>query len=198
MCFDFRVKIGHSEFFSVNTDEEVIFKIPIKDYLIAKEKFVNQDISDNIVTLDFKPFYENYPSVRDVNNIGAGVDYLNKFLSSKMFNDIDRWKEVLFNYVKLHKYNNQQLILNDRIKSSDHLIENIKKTIKRLNDLDQEALFEEIKHELQDLGFEVGLGKDVKEIKAGNECGIRIEGFDDFKEGDILEFFEKIMKKSTL
>ena len=166
MFLDFRVRIGYSEFYTANIDEEAIYIIPVKDYLIAKEKSVNEDISDNIVTLDFKPFYENYPSVRDDSNIGEGVDYLNKFLSSKMFNDIDKWKEVLFNYVKLHKYNNQQLILNDRIESTEHLIQNIKETIKKLGQLDDATQFEEIKHELQNLGFEMGLGKDVKEIKS--------------------------------
>ncbi|MBN1522426.1 MAG: translation initiation factor IF-2 [Candidatus Aureabacteria bacterium] len=39
---------------------------------------------------------------------------------------------------------------------------------------------------------------DVKEVKAGNECGIRLDGFDDFKEGDVFEVFEKIQKRLTL
>ncbi|MBL1215515.1 MAG: sucrose synthase [Ignavibacteriae bacterium] len=163
---DVRVKIGHSSFFIANIEEMVVEKISIKEYLIAKEKFVNPDIDDDILTLNFKPFYENYPSVRDYQSIGDGVEYLNKFLSSKMFNDIDKWKEVLFNYVKLHKYDGQQLILNDRIKSPDHLITNIKKTINTLGKFDKKERYENIKHELQSLGFEKGLGKDVKEIKS--------------------------------
>ncbi|OGR49724.1 MAG: translation initiation factor IF-2 [Elusimicrobia bacterium GWC2_65_9] len=32
---------------------------------------------------------------------------------------------------------------------------------------------------------------DVKEVEKGQECGIGIEGFDDFKVGDILEFYVK-------
>jgi translation initiation factor IF-2 len=31
--------------------------------------------------------------------------------------------------------------------------------------------------------------EDVREVQAGYECGITLEGFDDFKEGDVLEFF---------
>jgi translation initiation factor IF-2 len=30
---------------------------------------------------------------------------------------------------------------------------------------------------------------DVTEVKAGFECGISVAGFDDFEEGDILEFY---------
>jgi translation initiation factor IF-2 len=31
--------------------------------------------------------------------------------------------------------------------------------------------------------------EDVREVQSGYECGITLEGFDDFKEGDVLEFF---------
>ncbi|QER42050.1 translation initiation factor IF-2 [Thermodesulfobacterium sp. TA1] len=37
--------------------------------------------------------------------------------------------------------------------------------------------------------------EDVKEVAAGYECGVRIEGFNDVKEGDLLETFE--LKKVT-
>ena len=31
---------------------------------------------------------------------------------------------------------------------------------------------------------------DVREVQAGFECGIQLEGFNDLKEGDVLEFYE--------
>jgi translation initiation factor IF-2 len=31
---------------------------------------------------------------------------------------------------------------------------------------------------------------DVREVQAGFECGIQLEGFNDVKEGDVLEFYE--------
>ncbi len=34
--------------------------------------------------------------------------------------------------------------------------------------------------------------EDAREIKAGFECGIKITGFDDIKQGDVLEFYEVI------
>ncbi len=32
---------------------------------------------------------------------------------------------------------------------------------------------------------------DIKEVSAGLECGVGVEGFNDFKIGDILEFFRR-------
>jgi translation initiation factor IF-2 len=33
---------------------------------------------------------------------------------------------------------------------------------------------------------------DVREVKAGFECGLSLKGYDDIKEGDQLEFFEVV------
>lgn len=39
---------------------------------------------------------------------------------------------------------------------------------------------------------------DVREIKAGNECGLSFEKFQDFKIGDVLESYEIVKEKKTL
>ena len=39
-------------------------------------------------------------------------------------------------------------------------------------------------------------GKDsAKEVKAGFECGMMVENFNDFKEGDIIEGYEMVESK---
>ena len=40
--------------------------------------------------------------------------------------------------------------------------------------------------------------EDVKEVKAGLECGIRLDNFADFVEGDEIEFYNIELKKATL
>lgn len=40
--------------------------------------------------------------------------------------------------------------------------------------------------------------EDVKEVKAGMECGMKILGYDDIKEGDVLECYKKTEVKRTL
>jgi len=39
---------------------------------------------------------------------------------------------------------------------------------------------------------------DVKEVQAGYECGISLEGFNDLQEGDSLEFFVQEKERQTL
>lgn len=39
---------------------------------------------------------------------------------------------------------------------------------------------------------------DAKEVRAGQECGMKIDGYDDIKEGDILECYRQVEVKRTL
>ena len=39
---------------------------------------------------------------------------------------------------------------------------------------------------------------DVKEVRAGMECGMKIDGYDDIKEGDVLECYKNVEVKRTL
>ena len=39
---------------------------------------------------------------------------------------------------------------------------------------------------------------DVKEVRQGMECGIRLDNFLDFVEGDIIQFYEIELKQATL
>ncbi len=42
------------------------------------------------------------------------------------------------------------------------------------------------------------LKDDAKEVRAGMECGMKIDGYDDIKEGDVLECYKKVEVKRTL
>ena len=39
---------------------------------------------------------------------------------------------------------------------------------------------------------------DAKEVRAGMECGLKLAGYNDIKEGDILEFYKRVEVARTL
>ena len=39
---------------------------------------------------------------------------------------------------------------------------------------------------------------DAREVRAGLECGLKIAGYDDIKEGDVLEFYRRVEVARTL
>lgn len=162
--FEIREVIGRSYHYSFNVEMYSYEKIESKEYLKAKEKYVNPATDDNLLTLNFQNFYRTMPSVSDHKSIGKGFEYLNKYLSSRMFNEPENLRKVLFDFLFVHKYKNQQLILNDRIKSPDELIKRIDKALQFLNQKKQEESFSKYKNQLQDIGFEPGLGNTVGRI----------------------------------
>ncbi len=159
-----REKIASTIFYKVNLEEFFIEEIKAKEFLANKEMCANPSMSDFMLNLNFSPFSDKSPSVRDVKYIGAGVEYLNRFLSSQMFNNVEKWKKILFDFIRLHKHNGEQLILNERIKDAEHLNRQLDIAIKKLSEYRKPASFNEIQFVLQNLGFEKGLGKDSKEI----------------------------------
>ena len=159
-----REKIGESHFYLFSSEDKCFEKISVLEFLKAKEFLVNPDSTNNIPSLNFSTFYDKFPSIRESKNIGKGVEYLNRYLSSKMFTEPEKLSKALFNFLFVHKHKNQQLILNDRIKSTEVLSKNIDKALVFLRKQDEDKPFSKIKHNLQNLGFEQGLGNTAGSI----------------------------------
>ena len=101
---EIREIIGRSYHYLFNVEEFVYEKITAKDYLIAKEKYVKPDLDNNQLTLNFETFYRKFPSVSDHKSIGKGFEYLNRYLSSKMFTEPENLRKALFDFLFVHKY----------------------------------------------------------------------------------------------
>ena len=107
--FEIREVIGRSANYFFNVEESIYEKISAKEYLIAKEKFVRPGSDNNQLTLNFETFYRKFPSVSDHKSIGKGFEYLNRYLSSKMFTEPENLRKALFDFLFVHKYKSQQL-----------------------------------------------------------------------------------------
>lgn len=161
---EIREIIGRSEHYLFNVEEFSYEKISPKEYLIAKERYVKPELDNNHLTLNFETFYRKFPSVSDYKSIGKGFEYLNRYLSSKMFTETDNLRKALFDFLFVHKYNAQQLILNDRISNPAELIKRIDRALIFLNTKNGNEPYSRYKNTLQEIGFEPGLGNTVNTI----------------------------------
>lgn len=161
---EIREVIGRSYHYAFYIELYSYEKIESKEYLIAKEKYVNPNSENNILTLNFQSFYRKMPSVGDYKSIGKGFEYLNRYLSSKMFNEPENLRKALFDFLFVHKYKNQQLILNDRIKTPEELIKRIDKALIYLKQKDESEAYTKFKNYLQEIGFEPGLGNNAGRV----------------------------------
>jgi sucrose synthase len=162
--FEIREYIGTADFYLFNLEERYYENISAEEFLKAKEKFIEPGSNEDPLTLNFTTFYDKFPSVREAKNIGRGVEYLNRYLSSNMFTQPEKLRNALFEFLFVHKHDSQQLILNTRINSPEILSTQLDHALKYLRKLPEEESYSNIKHKLQEFGFERGLGDTVGKI----------------------------------
>lgn len=161
-----RPKIAKQESYRLLPDLSVE-KIDITELLDLRDRYVNHFHPEegDVLEIDLQPFYDYSPKIRDPKNIGKGVEFLNRFLSSKLFQDPQQWLESLYNFLKLHAYNGNVLLINGRIKNQQELSEQIKQALAYLLPLSPITPYEDIRFELQSMGFEPGWGNTVGRIR---------------------------------
>jgi sucrose synthase len=165
-CFIIRPKIASQEIYRV-TEELDVIPMTVQELLDLRDRFVNKfhPQDGDLLELDFGPFYDYSPTIRDPKNIGKGVQFINRYLSSKIFQDPKQWLESLFNFLRLHHYNGVQLLINDRIQSQQKLSEQVKKAIALVSDRPKNELYEQFRFPLQMIGFEPGWGNTAERVR---------------------------------
>ncbi|MEA5549853.1 sucrose synthase [Anabaena cylindrica UHCC 0172] len=165
-CFIIRPTIASQEVYRL-TEELDIISMTVQELLDLRDRFVNRfhPQDGDMLELDFGPFYDYTPTIRDPKNIGKGVQFLNRYLSSKIFQDPTEWLESLFNFLRLHCYNGVQLLINDRIQSRQQLSVQVKKAIGLVSDRPKDEPYEQFRFELQMIGFEPGWGNTARRVQ---------------------------------
>ncbi len=187
VCFVIRPKIAKQDAYRLCADL-AIETIPIEELLDIRDRFVNHFHPEegDVFEIDLQPFYDYSPTIRDPKNIGKGVAYLNRYLSSKLFQDPRDWLEALFNFLSLHKYNGMTLLINGRIKNQQELSDQVKHALGFVADLPAEKDYKEFRFEMQEMGFEPGWGDTASRVKETLEM---LDELIDSPEPRILEAF---------
>ena len=166
ICIILRSKIASQDAYRL-TEELNIQPLNVQELLDIRDRFVHHyhPNEGDILELDFQPFYDYTPTIRDPKNIGKGVEFLNRYLSSKLFQDPKQWLESLFDFMRLHKYDSTPLLINGRIQSQQQLSEKIKKALTFVGDLDIDEPYEKFRFVLQLMGLEAGWGNTAGRVR---------------------------------
>jgi sucrose synthase len=187
LCILLRPKIAGIEIVRLGDDLRVQ-QMTVQELLDVRDRFVNHfhPQEGDILELDFGPFYDYSPIIRDPKNIGKGVQFLNRYLSSKLFQDPRQSQETLFNFLGIHRCNGVQLLINDRIKSQEQLSEQVKKALTFVSELSEEEPYERFRLVLQMMGLEAGWGNTA--ARAHETLGL-LDELIDFPDPQTLEAF---------
>jgi len=151
--------------------------ITVADYLAFKEQLRTGRSPDqeHVIELDFGPFNREFPKLQEARSIGRGVEFLNRRLSSQLFQELnkDKGKDLgdkrLLSFLSVHQYRNQQLMLNDRIKDVAGLRTALRQASRLLTKQDGASEWDDVGHSLQQLGFEPGWGRTAAQISTAFE-----------------------------
>jgi sucrose synthase len=166
ICAIVRPKIATQEALRVRSDLS-FESMSVQELLDTRDRLVGHyhPQEGDLLELDFGPFYDYSPKIRDPKNIGKGVQFLNRYLSSKLFQDPLQWQESLYQFLRLHAYKDLQLLINSRIQNRQQLSERVKQAISTVSHLPPNQPYQSFRFDLQELGFEPGWGNTASRVR---------------------------------
>ncbi|HEY9829328.1 MAG TPA: sucrose synthase [Stenomitos sp.] len=161
-----RPKIASQDVYRV-LEDLTVEPVTVQELLDLRDRFVNHyhPTEGDVLELDFQPFYDYSPTIRDPKNIGKGVRFLNRYLSSKLFQDPRQWLESLYTFLRVHQFQGTQLLINGRIKNQQQLSDQVKRALQFVSDRPDEESYEEFRFKLQEMGFEAGWGNTASRVR---------------------------------
>jgi len=182
-----RPKIASQEIFRV-LEDLTVEPVSVQELLDLRDRLVNRfhPNEGDLLELDFQPFYDYTPTIRDPKNIGKGVRFLNRYLSSKLFQDPRQWLESLYSFLSLHSFQGTQLLINGRIKSQQQLSDQVKKALLFVSDRPEQEPYDEFRYKLQEMGFEAGWGNTAYRVRETLEM---LDELIDSPDDEVLEQF---------
>lgn len=160
-----RPTIGRWEYVSFNLEDMELTEISPSEYLVFKERVAKKEAEGWSLTINLEPFERVFPKLKESRSIGKGISFLNRHLSSKLFQDIGKEDKGLLYFLRLHQYDGQQLLLSQRIDSYQELRQILREADRILANKNQDTNWKEIWPELDLLGFQPGWGKNAAIIR---------------------------------
>lgn len=158
IVFSVRPRIAWHEWFRVNIETLDIDEMTIDQFLAYKEKLVSPEQPDWVVKFDISPFNQDVPHLTEIRSIGRGVDFLNRRLSSDLFQKNARGGDLILNFLRLHRYRGMQLLLNESVTTADALSKMLRRADRLLSGLPDETPWSQFANTLKGWGFEPGWG----------------------------------------
>ncbi len=161
-----RYDIARYHYYRLRIDVEHMEPIDVREYLDSKDRYVlDRSQNGTHLHLDFLPFYEYSPAIRDPKTVGNGIRFLNRYMCSNIFSNPEKWNRKLFGFIKLHRYDERQLLVNPRqIADFQSFFDALEDSVKWLKRQNPDTPFSEVEGELQKRGMEVGWGNTVGRI----------------------------------
>eukprot|EP00775_Hariotina_reticulata_P011337 gene11337-11486_t len=166
-----RPRAGIWMYLRFNVDVLTADEINPAQYLAFKEHLADDFGSEaevnplSVLEVDLGPFNRSFPRMNMAKSIGQGVTFLNRHLSSSMFQGnggVNEGKLQLFEFLRGMAHKGRALMVNpSKMLSLQQLQTALLRVDRYLDDIDDEVMWDDVSGRLHEMGFERGWGRDV-------------------------------------
>lgn len=163
VCFAIRRRIGRWAFLRLHLETLDIEEVSTRTFLRFKERAARRAGDEGILSLeiDLEPFERGFPKLQEAGSIGHGAQYLNRRLSGELFQELDDGAHRLLEFLRVHRYHGQQLLIGMQITDLATLRSALRTAVSLLARLEPSTPWSEVETKLLSLGFEAGWGRDA-------------------------------------
>lgn len=164
---DVRIRVGRLRYLRIHLESLALEEVTTEDFLKVKEEIVNDSriVDDWTLEFDLAPFERDFPKLKEPRSIGRGVEFLNRQLSSQLFQALGKGDRLLLDFLYVHKHRGKQLMLTRRIADVTELRDVLHQADDYLADCAADAEWDEVGPGLQRMGFEPGWGRTAKQMR---------------------------------
>lgn len=162
--FLLRPKVASQEACRLSADLSSVEPMGASHLLELRDRLANR-YQPQLLEIDFSPFYQEMPIIRDPRDIGRGWEVLNRYLCSKLLTEPQYWWSAVFKAMHQQRYDGLPLLINDRIDSGAQLSQKVKKASEFVAQFPGNEPYENFRFQLQELGFEPGWGNTASRVR---------------------------------
>ena len=162
-----RPGVARWHYLRVHVESLRIDEITVAEYLHIKERIADSAAcrDGDPLEIDLGPFNREFPRLQEAKSIGRGVEFLNRRLSSELFQNLGKGDRRLLEFLRVHQVRGRQLMLNGSIGDVAELQRALRRAEDYLAGQPAEAGWEEVGAPLHRLGFEPGWGATVTRMR---------------------------------
>lgn len=170
--FAIRPRVAHWAYLRFHRETRVQEDVTVSQFLAFKEQLVrgahghSEEFTEGkILELDLAPFNRDFPKLMEARSIGRGVEFLNRRLSSQLFQEIGRGDKRLLEFLRVHQCRGRQLMLNQEVGDVNGLRSALRHADDYLMTQPADTHWDDVEGVMQQLGFECGWGRTVERIR---------------------------------
>ncbi len=161
-----RPQVARWYYLRFHVEQRAFETVSVTEFLAFKERQVEGRENGWTLEIDLEPFNREFPRLHQARSIGNGVKFLNRHLSSRLFRSHQGGDRRLLGFLRVHQYQGQQLMLNQRISSVKQLRLALRRAEEYLSGQPLEAGWKEVGRVLNSLGFMPGWGRTVARMRS--------------------------------